>query len=47
MLRYGADEGRKFKGSVFVEFESKESADTYLQAEGVEFEGVTLTKESK
>lgn len=47
MRRRGADESREFKGSVFVEFDSKEVADTFLQTDGVEFEGVTLTKESK
>ncbi len=47
MRRLGADHGRKFKGSVFVEYKCKDSADSFLATEGVEFEGVSLVKESK
>ncbi len=47
MRRYGADDGRKFKGSVFVEFGSKIIADTFLATQSVQFLGSDLTKESK
>ena len=47
MRRLGVDENRRFKGSVFVEFVEKESADKFLSQETVKYEDVELTKESK
>ncbi|XP_064389374.1 la protein homolog [Halichondria panicea] len=47
MRRFGADDGRKFKGSVFVEFGSKSIADSFLATQNVQFHSSDLTKESK
>ena len=47
MRRRVAGEHRVFKGSVFVEFRSKEEADCFLAWPDVEFRGVKLVKESK
>lgn len=47
MRRLGEDEGRKFKGSIFVEFKEKTDAEQFLDNKAVSFEGLDLIKESK
>ena len=47
MRRRGADEGRKFKGSVFVEFSEQDTTDKFLTLQSVKFEETELVKESK
>lgn len=47
MRRKGADEGRQFKGSVFVEFTGQDAADAFLALKSVKFGEVELMKESK